>query len=240
MNNVVSFGTMTHWQGHLSYRRQNLILGRGDTFLFDPGELFRGAPEDGKPGSFRVIELDVPTFAALRQDEDPGGSLHFASTVLRAPPLLAHALDALERALLEDADPLEQQSCLVELAHAASSTVLERGARRARHAAPLGPCERLREILHSSEASRVSLSDFAREADVSQFQLLRAFKRRYGWPPHAYGVHVRVARARQLLREGRTVAEAAAAADFTDQSHLTRHFRRIWGVTPGQYAAVHR
>jgi hypothetical protein len=36
--------------------------------------------------------------------------------------------------------------------------------------------------LHSSEGYRVNLCDFARDAEVSQYQLLRQFKRRYGAP----------------------------------------------------------
>ncbi|MDF3065655.1 MAG: Transcriptional regulator, AraC family [Polyangiaceae bacterium] len=239
LNTLFSFGTMASWRGRASYRRQNLPLGPGHTFTFDPGEFFRGVPDDAGTGSFRVIELMPDLFADLCREEDRRAPMHFTEAIRPAPAALATALDALERALLGDTDALEQQSCVVELAHAASLTVLERGApRSSKRPAPLGPCERLRELLHSSEASTVSLAAFAREADVSQFQLLRAFKRRYGFPPHAYGLHVRVERGRRLLRLGRTVAEAAAAGDFTDQSHFTRHFRRIWGVTPGHYASL--
>lgn len=238
LNTAFSFGTMTSWQGRATYRRQNIPLVTGDTFTFDPGEVFRGAPHDGGSGSFRVLEIEPRVFTELCREEDQRAPLHFAEVIRRTPPGLAFALDAIERALGTDADSLEQQSCLVELAHAAAATVLERGSPRSKKPPPLGPCERLREILHSSEATQVSLSAFARAADVSQFQLLRAFKRRYGSPPHAYGLYVRAERAKQLLRAGHTVAEAAAATDFTDQSHLTRHFRRIWGVTPGQYAAA--
>jgi AraC-like DNA-binding protein len=238
LNGGFAIGTMKSWQGRVTYRRQNRQLVTGDTFTFDPGEIFRGAPNDGGAGTFRVFELVPETFSELCREEGRRASMHFADVICAAPRPLVLALDALEHALVSDSDSLEQQSCLVELAHAASSTVLERGSPPPpKKPAPLGPCERLREILHSSEAVSMSLASFARQADVSQFQLLRAFKRRYGSPPHAYGLYVRVERARQLLRKGRTVAEAAAAADFTDQSHLTRHFRRIWGVTPGQYAA---
>ncbi|RYZ09849.1 MAG: AraC family transcriptional regulator [Myxococcales bacterium] len=239
LNTVFSFGTMTSWQGRALYRRQNLPLGPGHTFTFEPGELFRGAPDDAGFGSFRVIELTTDVLSELCREEDRRAPMHFTDAIRFTPAPLATALDALERALVADSDSLEQQACLVELAHAASSTVLERGSpRSSKRPAPLGPCERLRELLHSSEATSVSLAAFARESAVSQFQLLRAFKRRFGSPPHAYGLHVRVERGRQLLRQGHTVAEAAAAGDFTDQSHFTRHFRRIWGVTPGHYAST--
>ena len=47
---------------------------------------------------------------------------------------------------------------------------------------------------------------------------------------------LRVSRARELLRAGVHVAEAAQAVGFYDESQLHRHFRRIVGVTPGAYA----
>jgi len=237
LNGVFAFGRMRDWHGGLAYRRRNLSLNSGDTFLFDPGELFRAPPNEGRPGEFRVVEILPEAFEALCLAEGHRVPIHFAHVIPRATPELDAALDALQLALVHDAEPLEQQSRLAALAHAAVTRVLEPGASSFNSSVPLGPCERLREILHSSEGTRVNLCDFARGAGVSQFQLLRSFKRRYGSPPHAYGLQVRVERGRQMLRCGSTVAQAAAATDFTDQSHFTRHFRRIWGVTPGQYAA---
>jgi len=237
LNGVFAFGRMRDWHGALAYRRRNLSLNSGDTFLFDPGELFHAPPHEGRAGEFRVVEILPAAFEALCHAEGHCAPLHFAQVIPRGTPDLDAALDALRAALVRDAEPLEQQSRLAALAHAAVTGVLERGARSFNSSVPLGPCERLREILHSSEGTRVNLCDFARGAGVSQFQLLRSFKRRYGSPPHAYGLQVRVERGRQLLRSGFTVAQTAAATDFTDQSHFTRHFRRIWGVTPGQYAA---
>jgi AraC-like DNA-binding protein len=232
-----AFGSMRDWNGSLDYRRRKLNLASGDTFLFDAGELFHAVPFEGRAGAFRVLEFAPETFEAACRAEGSNAPVHFAHIVTKVSPQLEAALDALQAALLRDAEPLEQQSRLAVLAHAAVTTVLEQVPRKPSKPAPLGPCARLREILHSTESTQLNLSDFARNVGVSQFQLLRTFKRHYGYPPHAYGLHVRVERARQMLRRGFTVAQAAAANDFTDQSHLTRHFRRIWGVTPGVYAS---
>ena len=54
-------------------------------------------------------------------------------------------------------------------------------------------------------------------------------------PPHAFQTQVRVARAKALLLRGWPISQAAAHTGFADQSHLTRHFKRLVGVTPGQY-----
>lgn len=232
-----AFGRMSDWYGHIACRRQRLQLARGDILVLDPGELFHAAPVDRRPGSFRVIEIAPETFEEACRSEGSRVPIHFATMTSKPVERLDAALAALHHSLLEDAEPLEQQSRLAVLVHAALSTVLEPGQSSSAKPMPLRHCARLRELLHSCEGTRLNLADFARRAGVSQFQLLRTFKRHYGSPPHAYGIHVRVERARHMLRRGFTVAQAAAANDFTDQSHLTRHFRRIWGVTPGAYAA---
>jgi transcriptional regulator GlxA family with amidase domain len=53
--------------------------------------------------------------------------------------------------------------------------------------------------------------------------------------PHAYQTHLRVRHARFLLRTGLPIAHTATEAGFYDQAHLTRHFKRIVGIPPGQY-----
>jgi transcriptional regulator GlxA family with amidase domain len=56
--------------------------------------------------------------------------------------------------------------------------------------------------------------------------------------PHQYLIQVRVNNARWLLSAGsgeRSLAEVASAVGFADQSHLTRHFKRVTGLTPRQF-----
>ncbi|MDT0266153.1 AraC family transcriptional regulator [Streptomyces sp. DSM 44915] len=80
-----------------------------------------------------------------------------------------------------------------------------------------------------------TLAELAHRLGTGPFALLRAFRARYGMPPHAWLTDVRVRRARELLDAGVRPAEAAVAVGFTDQSHLHRHFRRVVGVPPGAY-----
>jgi len=54
-------------------------------------------------------------------------------------------------------------------------------------------------------------------------------------PPHAYQVRIRVEAARRMLLSGFAIATVAAELGFADQSHFTRHFRRVMGITPAQY-----
>lgn len=81
-----------------------------------------------------------------------------------------------------------------------------------------------------------SIAGLARGAGVSADHLARSFKRRYGLGIHEYVRALRVEWCTWSLVEApdRSLAELAVLAGFADQSHLTREFRRVRGITPGR------
>jgi AraC family transcriptional regulator len=81
-----------------------------------------------------------------------------------------------------------------------------------------------------------SLEQLAAVARLSAYHFAHQFKRATGLPPYQYVILRRVERAQQLLRQGDlSLAEVAARAGFSDQSVFCRHFKRLVGVTPGQF-----
>jgi AraC family transcriptional regulator len=82
-----------------------------------------------------------------------------------------------------------------------------------------------------------TLQQMAAAARLSPYHFARQFKRATGLPPYQYVIARRVERAKQLLQGGGDLplAEVAADAGFSDQSQFTRHFKRLVGVTPGQF-----
>jgi AraC-like DNA-binding protein len=94
---------------------------------------------------------------------------------------------------------------------------------------------RVRDYLETSFAEPIDLQELASIADLSRFQLLRAFRRETGMTPHVYLTDCRVRAARRLLTQGDEVADVALACGFSDQSHLTRIFKAHSGLTPGRY-----
>jgi AraC-like DNA-binding protein len=112
---------------------------------------------------------------------------------------------------------------------------------RARPPARPGPepgiAGRLKAYLDERVTTGVTLGEAATVLDRSVPHLVRSFRHTYRISPYAYVVGVRVERARKMLLAGRPIADVAAATGFTDQSHLTRHFRRHVATSPGRYAA---
>ena len=84
----------------------------------------------------------------------------------------------------------------------------------------------------------IEVASLANIAARSPFHFTRVFTRSVGLSPHRYAVHLRLNRALELVREGRTsLAVIAACTGFADQSHLSRWVRRVKGVPLTQLAA---
>ena len=100
------------------------------------------------------------------------------------------------------------------------------------------PYDEIVAFVRANLARRLTLDDLAVVAQMSVFQLVRAFRRETATTPYRLILDLRVDHAKRLLEGGAPIAEAACAAGFADQSHLTRHFRRRTGSTPKRYAVA--
>jgi len=98
-----------------------------------------------------------------------------------------------------------------------------------------GAAARVRDLLHDRFADDLSADDLAREVGLSRFQVSRQFRAAYGLPPSAYLRQLRLHQARRRLAAGESIATVAPSTGFADQSHLTRWFRRTYGITPAVY-----
>jgi AraC family transcriptional regulator len=79
----------------------------------------------------------------------------------------------------------------------------------------------------------LSLDEIAAASNLSAYHFSRLFKQSTGLAPHQYQIRCRVERAKELLQAGEmTIADIATQVGFYDQSHLSRHFKRIVGVSP--------
>ena len=79
------------------------------------------------------------------------------------------------------------------------------------------------------------LDELAAITGLSVWRFATVFRERMGMAPHRYVNLQRVRHAQALLAQGATLASAASASGFFDQSHLSRRFKRVCGMTPGQY-----
>jgi AraC-like DNA-binding protein len=138
--------------------------------------------------------------------------------------------------LLADANGLFSSVGFVSTIQSMLDELTRRGApvriARSSHATPLIP---VRDYLRAHVEESVSIDSLVRLSGLTEFHLIRAFHREFGLPPHAYHVRLKLARAREMLLSGAAVARTAFACGFADQSHLSRKFKEVYGLTPAAW-----
>lgn len=217
------------------YRGARHIAGPGMIACINPDEIHTGERAAEEGWAYRVFypEADVLAGLAGQICGAPAGLPRLPSEVVDDPALAARLARA--HVLLEQgADVLEAQTEALEaLGQLLSRHVLPEAPVQSR------PCpsrvETMRQRLAANLAEPLSLDDLAESVGLSPFHAARLFARSTGLPPHAWRNQLRLNRSLDLLRRGMSVAEAAAALGFSDQSHFTRHFRRAFGCPPGRW-----
>jgi AraC family transcriptional regulator len=92
------------------------------------------------------------------------------------------------------------------------------------------------EYIHEYADQNLSLLEMAQQVQMSPYYFSRLFKQSTGQSPHQYLINRRIQQVKRLLATtSLSIADIAAQAGFTDQSHLARHFKRQVGVTPSQF-----
>src|SRR5262249_53396943 len=182
----------------------------------------------------------VGRIAAEAFDLDPARSVLPPLDALDLPPLRA-AMSAVDAELA--ADGAGGRLATESLANVLAVHLLRHvSAPRRLHGGRDGkiPRARLRTVVEYIEEhldASPSLAEMAAVVGLNPYHFARQFRAATGLPPHEYVILRRIERAKQLLQTAAdlSLAEVAARAGFYDQSQFARHFKRLVGVTPGQF-----
>jgi AraC-like DNA-binding protein len=104
-----------------------------------------------------------------------------------------------------------------------------------RQGTPLGAA---RDYLRAHSSEPVTICELAAMMGLAESHLIRAFHREFGLPPHAYQMRLRLAAACELLAGRVSVSTVAFECGFADQSHLSRNFKAVYGLTPAAWASA--
>ena len=97
-----------------------------------------------------------------------------------------------------------------------------------------GQLQRAQDLMIESLKARVPLARLARECGLSERHFARAFRQSTGLPPHRWLVDHKVERAKQLLPNPLlSLSDVARTCGFADQSHFSRMFSALVGLSPG-------
>jgi AraC-like DNA-binding protein len=228
----LAIGVFEDGIGGTSYRGSTSYIVPGRIVAMNPDEPHTGFAADDRGLTYRMIYAGTPFFRdVLRLAAPPW----FPDVCIRDDGC-ARTLAAAHRLLDAGVDELEAESRLIE---ALAALALRHGRSQAARA-PLrepGAIARAKELLRAHCTRNVSVAEAAATAHLSPAHFIRCFRRAVGMPPHAWQLQQRVDLAKPLLAGGRPPADVALELGFADQSHFTRRFRAVTGLTPGAYAA---
>jgi AraC-like DNA-binding protein len=219
-----------------SYRGQKHQAGPGQIMLINPGEVHDGHGLGGNGWAFRIFYADPLILQrAAAEIEGKRSSMPFFRDAVVSDPLTASRLLSLHRTLEVSDSILEREILTLETF---AALILRQGDP---HPEPekIGfepkVVSRVKSFLEENYMDNISLAEISAFAYMSQFHLIRVFKKHTGLSPYAYLEQIRVTRAKELLRSGQTIADTAYELGFNDQSHFTKTFKRFTGTTPGIY-----
>src|SRR3546814_7082879 len=98
--------------------------------------------------------------------------------------------------------------------------------------------ERARQFLDAHFRRVVASEELEAVTGLDRYALARHFRMRLGTSPYRYLTMRRLDHARSAMRAGQSLAETALDSGFADQSHMTRQFKRAYGLSPGRWRAI--
>lgn len=221
---------------HYRHRGNSSILQPDNFGIIAPGEVHENYACDNDRRNLLTFYLtsdQLQTVAAQIRGTDSDHS-EFSTGFYRDQQSL-QGLIRLHQLLNSTSDRMEREIAFIDLL---DLLIGRHAVNRIEEADPgiePGRVKRLIELFQDRFDEDLSINEIAPQFDCTPHHLIRFFKKSVGLSPHAFLVQLRLEKAKHLIGKGHSLADTAFATGFTDQSHLTRHFKVKFGVTPGQY-----
>lgn len=216
----------------------NHIASENCVILVNPDQIHDGQTATEKGWKYRAIYPTPQLVDSVVKQISPNskGTLSFSQPVV-TDPCIAVILRNLYETLEFSDNTLERETIFY---HALANLLKRHGELKIPHLKYSQQChhvEVIKDYINTYSEKNISTYELSRLVDLNPFYLTRLFQKQIGMPPHAYQIQLRLRRAKQKLSNGSSLLHTALECGFSDQSHLTRHFKKWLGVTPGQFRA---
>ncbi|MER8833747.1 AraC family transcriptional regulator [Mesorhizobium sp. M0340] len=215
--------------------RQSVLAPAGAIAVVNPEEWHDGERGADEGWAYRTFYPSVPMMTALTRELGRDGAPVFSRATIEDSSLAA-ALTAAHHGSTSPDTMTAETSLLVAL----RQLIVRHGdsSGQAEEIESSGSQRRFslyRDLVESELGSQLDLKRLAGAAGVTRFQVIRDFNKAIGLTPAAYIRDRRLRRASALIEQGFGLADAAITAGFADQSHFSRTFRAMHGMTPGMF-----
>lgn len=233
MHAAFSIGAVDKGKVEYTVGNHTTTLSAGSLALVNPETLHSCNTLSGKGRSYFMLYLDTNWCMTLQKSLwKIENHIEFMTTRLDDEPMYQRYCSTMHALFNTTTHIQEKEELLVDLV----TTVFLRSCKPQllTKRAPEG-IERLKSILRNDLSRDFTLDSLAADLGVNPYTLLRGFKSETGITPHAFRMNCRIEKAKELLRQGKDIADTAYECGFFDQSHLHRHFKSMTTVTPQEY-----
>ncbi|WP_319519499.1 AraC family transcriptional regulator [uncultured Martelella sp.] len=220
-----------------SYRGAARFSTPGRLIILSPDELHDGGAggEDGL--IYRMLYISPDRISAALENMSRFRSLPFVQAPVVDDPGLRSSLTEALGELDSEMGELKRDDLTAEIA-GHLLRLGDAGAQGTRGPLARKALLRCRDYLAESVETNIGSETLEALSGLDRFSLSRQFRAAFGTSPHRFLVQRRLQRTKALIASGETLAAAALSAGFADQSHMTRHFRKTYGMTPGRFQAL--
>ena len=214
------------------YRGERRLCLPGQCHVLHPDETHDGGAATADGFGYRIVYVD-PSFV---QQALGGRPLPFVADPVVDRRVFENALPA---ALWRLEDPIDS-AAQVELTTAVADMLITAAARTdaaTGGSLRLASLQAVRDLITARPAAPLSLETLESVSGLDRWALARQFRAAFGTSPSSFRTMRQLDQARRLIRDGHPLATAAFAAGFADQSHMSRMFKRTYGLTPAKWVA---
>ena len=213
-----------------SYRGEQRYCLPGQCHILHPDETHDGGAGTEDGFGYRIIYIDP----SLVQEALGGKPLPFVAAPVVEASILSMAFASAVWAMDEPIDDLAR----CEIACMIADTLVALSSSTGKNVQPLrlASLRRVRDMIAACPAEPHSAKEFERLSGLDRWTMARQFRSAFGTSPGNFRKMRQLDAVRRSVLQGASLAEASADAGFADQSHVSRHFKRALGLTPGRWA----
>jgi AraC-like DNA-binding protein len=230
-HDTYGIGVTTYGVQSFEYRGETRHSLTGDVYVLHPDEVHDGRPGADDGYGYRTLYLDPE----LVRDALDGAALPFIRTPVTNDLALRRAVWSILGPMRQSIDALRGTELVGALADALARIS---GASGAPVLIDPVAVAKARDLLTSNFDYTVNSEDLEKATGLDRWSLSRQFRAAYGVSPQRFQILRRLDKAQQLIGDGAALADAACRTGFSNQSHLSRHFRNAFGIPPGVWRAL--
>lgn len=221
---------------YLTCKNKEYIIETGDLLMFNPSDNHACHHVDRKPLDWRCINISEDVMReTARQITGKDYLPRFASNVGYRSEAVS-PLRELHKLIMEERTDFEKEEVFFFLVERLIKEYTEQA-----DESPSTVSEEIQKTcayIENNFAELITLDKLSVFSNLNKYTLLRNFTRQRGVTPYQYLVTIRIGEAKKRLEKGAAPLDAALQTGFTDQSHFTKFFKSLIGLTPGQYKDI--